>query len=161
MQYHIILGSIIMIPDCILLLHWQKKKNSPQFSYLSQFNFWNAIPDSKVHGDNMGPIWGRQDPGGPHVGPMNLAIWDILWGLVSQFPSLAHGRCHNNIKSIIYEHMLQIKFMNISRNCSHNDPLEHLWWQVNIGSGNSLVLSGNKPQHEPMLIWIYVVIWHH
>ena len=34
------------------------------------------IPDSKVHGANMGPIWGRQDPGGPHVGPMNLAIWD-------------------------------------------------------------------------------------
>ena len=24
----------------------------------------------------MGPIWGRQDPGGSHVGPMNLAIWD-------------------------------------------------------------------------------------
>ena len=23
------------------------------------------IPDSKVHGANMGPIWGRQDPGGP------------------------------------------------------------------------------------------------
>ena len=23
----------------------------------------------------MGPIWGRQDPGGPHAGPMNLAIW--------------------------------------------------------------------------------------
>ena len=22
----------------------------------------------------MGPTWGRQDPGGPHVGPMNLAI---------------------------------------------------------------------------------------
>ena len=26
--------------------------------------------------DDMGPIWGRQDPGGPHVGPMNVAIWD-------------------------------------------------------------------------------------
>ena len=25
----------------------------------------------------MGPIWGRQDPGGPHVGPMNFAIWGI------------------------------------------------------------------------------------
>ena len=25
----------------------------------------------------MGPIWGRQDPGGPHVGPMNFAIWDV------------------------------------------------------------------------------------
>ena len=32
-------------------------------------------PDSKVQGANMGPIWGRQDPGGPHVGPMNFAIW--------------------------------------------------------------------------------------
>ena len=29
----------------------------------------------KVPGANMGPIWGRQDPGGPHVGPMNFAIW--------------------------------------------------------------------------------------
>ena len=35
-------------------------------------------PDSKVHGANMGPIWGRQDPGGPHVGPMNFAIWVCL-----------------------------------------------------------------------------------
>ena len=26
----------------------------------------------------MGPIWGQQDPGGPHVGPMNFAIWDVL-----------------------------------------------------------------------------------
>ena len=33
------------------------------------------FPDYKVHGANMGPIWGRQDPGGPHVGPMNFAIW--------------------------------------------------------------------------------------
>ena len=36
------------------------------------------IPDSKVLVANMGPIWGRQDPGGPHVGPMNFAIWDII-----------------------------------------------------------------------------------
>ena len=34
-----------------------------------------VFPDSKVHGANMGPIWGRQYPGGPHFGPMNLAIW--------------------------------------------------------------------------------------
>ena len=35
------------------------------------------FPDSKVHGANMGPIWGREDPGGPHVGPMNFAIWVV------------------------------------------------------------------------------------
>ena len=33
-------------------------------------------PDSKVPGANMEPIWGRQEPGGPHVGPMNFAIWE-------------------------------------------------------------------------------------
>ena len=31
------------------------------------------IPDSKVHGANMG----RQYPGRPHDGPMNFAIVDI------------------------------------------------------------------------------------
>ena len=36
-------------------------------------------PDGKVHGANMGPIWGRQDPGGPHVGPMIFDIWAV-WG---------------------------------------------------------------------------------
>ena len=40
---------------------------------------WHGkAPDSKVHGANMGPIWGRQDPGGPHVGPLNLATWGFL-----------------------------------------------------------------------------------
>ena len=35
----------------------------------------NASPDSKVHRANMGSNWSRQDPGGLHVGPMNIAIW--------------------------------------------------------------------------------------
>ena len=34
---------------------------------------------SKVHGANMGPIWGRQGTGGPHVGPMNIAIWQVIF----------------------------------------------------------------------------------
>ena len=38
------------------------------------FHVEQVYPDSKVHGANMGPIWGRQDPGGPHVGPTNFAI---------------------------------------------------------------------------------------
>ena len=35
------------------------------------------FPDSKVYGANTGPTWGRQDPGEPHCGPVNLAIWDF------------------------------------------------------------------------------------
>ena len=31
-------------------------------------------PTWGLHMANMGPIWGRQDPGEPHVGPVNFAI---------------------------------------------------------------------------------------
>ena len=36
-------------------------------------------PDSKVHGANVGPTCGRQDPGGPHAGHMNFAIWVVAF----------------------------------------------------------------------------------
>ena len=45
---------------------------------LSMYMHWNRHPNSKVHGSNMWPIWGRQDPDGPHVGPMNFAIWEVI-----------------------------------------------------------------------------------
>ena len=60
----------IRLPHCRLEFGSQKPdpyaspKNGPP----------HHVSDSKVHGANMGPIWGRQDPGGPHVGPMNFAI---------------------------------------------------------------------------------------
>ena len=48
-----------------------------------------TIPDSKVHGANMGPIWGRQDPGGPHVGPMNF-VREVLHlpGIYQHLPEI-------------------------------------------------------------------------
>ena len=36
-----------------------------------------TIPDSKVHGAKLGPTWVLSSPGGPHVGPMYLAIWGL------------------------------------------------------------------------------------
>ena len=42
------------------------------------YGIYNGNPDSKVNGANMRPIWGRQDPAGPHVGPMNLVNWVAL-----------------------------------------------------------------------------------
>ena len=50
-------------------------------------------PDSKVHWADMGPIWGRQDPGGPHVGPMNFAI--LVIGIRIAHLSPNHNRAHN------------------------------------------------------------------
>ena len=59
----------------------------------------NNFPDIKVHGAHMGPIWGRQDPGGPHVGPMNFAIWVgavrqwvITWNNVKSYVIIASLR---------------------------------------------------------------------
>ena len=40
-------------------------------------------PDSKVHVANLGPTWALSAPGGPPVGPINLAIRvvkvSVLW----------------------------------------------------------------------------------
>ena len=49
------------------------------------------IPDSKVHGANMGPTWVLSAPDGPHVGPMNLAIRDV-W------------RCYMHPQERMYKH---------------------------------------------------------
>ena len=34
----------------------------------------SIVTDSKVHGANMGLTWVLSAPGGPHVGPINLAV---------------------------------------------------------------------------------------
>ena len=45
----------------------------------------SSVPDSKVHGTYMGPTWDQKDPGGPHVGPMNLALRDVATKNIRNF----------------------------------------------------------------------------
>ena len=58
------------------------EKTIPDESYTSQLGrsiYYikvGCIPHSKVHGANTGPTWVLWAPDGPHVGPMNLVIWD-------------------------------------------------------------------------------------
>ena len=61
MNYYIISYSVIIYVDIVLSI------------------LFLHIPDSKVHGANMGPTWVLSAPDGPHVGPMNLAIKDSIW----------------------------------------------------------------------------------
>ena len=49
------------------------KSQAPPYSSLN-----HNTPDSKIHGANMGPTWVLSAPGEPHVGPMDLAIRDII-----------------------------------------------------------------------------------
>ena len=82
-------------------------------------------PDSKVHGANMGPNWGRQGLGEPHVGLMNLAFWeDICSVTYSQYGWLNHKGCrsiHQNSAKLLVNigfiwinpiHFIRIKFTN-------------------------------------------------
>ena len=39
---------------------------------------WVRHPDIKVYGASMGPTWVMSASDGPHVGHMNLAIWDSM-----------------------------------------------------------------------------------
>ena len=59
------------------------------------------IPDIKVHGANIGPCWGRLDPGEPHVGPMNFAIWDRIQGLAFYLLAANGGKDIYNVTSVL------------------------------------------------------------
>ena len=69
-----------------LMYQWLSLERNQSIYEVSNWTlFTKKHPDSKVHGANMGPIWGRQDPGGPHIGPMDFVIWEdaaLLWDLV-------------------------------------------------------------------------------
>ena len=48
---------------------------APHRTFRSCNNWYSrAVPDSKVHGANMGPTWVLSAPDAPRVGRMNLAI---------------------------------------------------------------------------------------
>ena len=67
-------GILKKIQTLNVLNHFRKRKYSLVFKrtlWAGKINY----PDSEDHGAIKGPIWGRQDPGGPHDAPMNFVIW--------------------------------------------------------------------------------------
>ena len=67
----------VCLPQFTHICHWSTAVDIP---LLSKF-----IRSASLIARIMGPTWGppghRQDPGGPHVGPMNFAIWDVMYGM--------------------------------------------------------------------------------
>ena len=60
----------------------------------------------------MGPTWGRQDPGGPHVGPMNLAVRDPI----------VHAEGHDGAGGIQY------RMLSVKSNVQATSPYLNQWW---------------------------------
>ena len=74
--------------------------------------YWGLVMDtdpySMVYGANMGPPWGRQVPGGPHVGPMNMTI--AIWGYalvnmvnICPYKGLSHVRPYLGPRFVYYQ----------------------------------------------------------
>ena len=82
--------------------------------------------NSKVHGANMGPIWGRQDPGGPHVGPMNFAIW-VVEGYL-------HSCCTNTSNTLLLKKVWLIirSLMVDARNTAHQRKQMKIFTKINL-----------------------------
>ena len=57
---------------------WWRQQNWTKNKSPGYLGWFGDIPDSKVHVANMEPTWVLSAPDGPHVGPMNLAIRDVL-----------------------------------------------------------------------------------
>ena len=107
------------------------------------------IPDSKVHGGNIGPIWVLSAPDGPHVGPMNLAITsdhniDAKLPLQGLSRNISSRVCNNmrlsvrNPPELKSQKHLSIKiFFNLKicawyytfcPNCQSDSPTENYFW---------------------------------
>ena len=123
------------------------------------------MSDSKVHGANMGPTWVLSAPDGPHVGPMNLAIWDFMASTSAQCTSLLctmnlllHcnyvplSMCTNLVGKIGAKLTLLTLFNDTSLN--HNvlatSALRAIMCEWNIGK-NSVKICWFKPCHPPFV----------
>ena len=75
---------------------------------------------------------------------------------------LAPGKFEWNFRYVIFKRLFSDWWLRyLLRNYSNMHVTGLHWWSVNMGSGNGLVPSGNKPLPEPMLTQIYVAVWRH
>ena len=85
---------------------------------------FRVVPDSKVHVANMGPTWVLSDPDGPHVGPMNLAIWGNVWWPMT-WPAVIPSWIFNIFCLVLND---KIPFISVGKlkfwTCFSEDPTE-------------------------------------
>ena len=124
MQYHVMVDHVVFY-----VMH-------SQVWYKGVYH----VPNSKVHGANMGPIWGQQDPVGSHVGPMNFGIWGHIRNKIisSRHPSwlLTNMMLPNECT----EEQIITAGANVFHIVAHKDPKAQ--W--------SILVSAGTPQRGPL-----------
>ena len=141
---------------------------------------WFAIQAMRTYNffdwvSNTGPSWEETTMwlvDSPHKGPVPRKCfhglnhinnsWDVLHNLCMEILLIGPGKFEWKFRYVIFKQILVIGDRGISCEIALIWMSLGLHWSsVNIGSGNGLVPSGNKPLPEPMLTHIFVAIWRH
>ena len=110
----------------------------------------------------MGPTWGRQDPGGHHVGPMNFAIRGIipLGSQCSMYEVSAMMRMdyyrlliyHSHIDGLVQErcnsNALAMELLLSCTNPSIYDTIEHTVQQLQWSSFGQICTHGQQASYR-------------
>ena len=72
----------------------------------------------------MGPIWGRQDPDGPHAVPMNFALWEGNLKYIPTKHESANGLRKYGRGSDIW--LISVNAYQLLPGRNENDTLEHI-----------------------------------
>ena len=83
------------------------------------------IPDSKVHGANIGPTWVLSAPDGPHSGPMNLAIRGYMETCVS-------SQNVQPTKTILNKYKKRQKLEDKKNDGVRQAPAQHTEWMIDM-----------------------------
>ena len=103
---------------------------------------------AKVHGANMGPSWGRQDPGGPHFDLMNFAIW-VLRYLSKRYQII----CFGNILECTFLSTFLFT-ITLSHDISSRVQSRDTYWMV-VGHGN--LWQSSQGRYEMFCVFVCVL----
>ena len=113
-----------------------------------------SIPDNKVRGANMGPIWGRQGPDGPHVGPMNVAIVIVSTKVLLSVVHFCQRPTLKGYSWFSYIYITQVFFQSVLLSKTFYSKYFVLWYSIDVVSNISNCLSSK----ERVFVYLFMKI---
>ena len=101
----------------------QRGPNEPCYLGWDTQKLLTVYPDSKVHGANMGPIWGQHDPGGPMSAP---------WTLLSGYICTTSFHTSNWVLVYYRKHDIKFAFSVISWRWDATDSWKRASWKTSV-----------------------------
>ena len=88
------------------------------------------------------PIWGRQDPDGSHVGPMNFAIWEhLVMIMLASWQLFCYSVCNHKLWQLKHRGHLSINLLlKQCRDSRNEDNINGLVQERCNSSANTLQL---------------------